>query len=242
MGLTGLVTVFSCSAHAQSAAVKGDCASSFRISDDAGLARIELKSDCRRGEKIRAAVGTSEQVAEVDQTGTARFVIILTQPATQISILYQDGSSELVDARFATSQQVMRITLQWFAPVDLDLHIIEPRGIVGGSGDSASAPTTLQFGKQDLVDNATGFGPFKESYVVADRVRHASAVFAVAIENVSRGRVAMGAHCLGGELAKVAVSLTVIDRGEIKHRNIELPTFTCGQKLSDTEYYQRVHF
>lgn len=213
--------------------------------ENSGLLTIRIRSECRRGQKVRATYGYTEFQAQFDAEGAAKFDIVLTEPKGEVVLQYTDRAQEKVDATFASLPVVLRISILWDTPVDLNLHVVEPRGIVGGMGDAAvvmpgAASRTL--GKIDLNDDGLGFGPFQESYVLANRLQSPDVTFWIGVENASRGRVPAGAHCQGGEYAKVPLTIVVADRGVIKKRNFELVPQPCGLTLDDRAYFQRLHY
>jgi hypothetical protein len=213
-------------------------------SSDRGLERITVTSRCRRGEAVRAIYGGSlQQQTFFSDEGEAQLAVALTDARTPITLSYQDGSTEDVafaPGSFESLSSVYRLTLQWNIPIDLNLHVVEPRGTLNGKGDATAGHAPEQFGVKgevDLVDDGSGAGPFQESYVFADRQARPTDIFTVYVENVSRGRIPADLYCGAGKFAEVAVSFIIVDRGSVTRRSVTLSPAACGRPLDDRSYY-----
>jgi hypothetical protein len=134
---------------------------------------------------------------------------------------------------------VFRITLQWDAPVDLNLHVIEPGGKLGARGDAAPGHASEIFdikGRIDLEDDGSGLSPFQESYVFPNALQRPAGEFTVHVENASLARPPSSPYCGTGEYAQVEFSLLIADHGEVKKHNFR-QTFPCGSSP-----YVKPHF
>jgi hypothetical protein len=229
------------------AAAPSTCpAATISVLDDLGLLRIRIQSDCHKGEKIYATYDTIEYTSQFDKNGLAIFSIPIVESQGNVLLRYQRdnaGDPGKLPFKSSTAGGAARITLQWEAPVDLNLHVVEPGGEAGKGGDAAvgpAGPAKPLLGKIDLLDDGSGFGPFQESYVIASGMQPATLV--AAVENASRGRMPSGEHCEGGEHALVLFSLVIMEKGKARRRRYELSARPCGQPLNDQSYFQRVHF
>jgi hypothetical protein len=224
----------------QADAIKTEVAAS----SDRGLERITVTSRCRRGETVRAIYdGNLQQQTFFSDEGEARLAVALTGALTPITLSYQDGSTEDVPfapGSFESLSSVYRVTLRWNLQIDLDLHVVEPRGILNGKGDATAGHAPGQFGVKgevDLIDDGSGAGPFQESYVFTDRRARPADIFTVYVENVSRGRTPAEPHCGSGKFAEVALSFIIVDRGSITRKPVTLAAAACGRPLDDRSYY-----
>jgi hypothetical protein len=253
MGLgTKLIAVFflaaalsarSVSIWAQESAVA--CQAIVNATNDHGLERIRITSPCRRGETVRASYGTWEQQAIFSDDGVASLAVAITNNAGPIVLIYRDGTQNEVQVDVSSLSAVLRITLQWYAPVDLNLHVVEPRGLPGGKGDAAAGHSPAQFdlaGRLDLEDGGSGLSPFQESYFFPNRVERPSDIFTVYVENVTRGKIPSGDYCGKGQYASVGVDLIVADRGKVRKSHIDLPALPCNVPVDQREYYLRLPF
>jgi hypothetical protein len=219
------------------------CPANVHSTNDSGLQRIHIFSPCRRNERVRASYGTHEQEAVFDQEGNADLAVAITDDRSAINLSYSSGPGEPVQTDPAGLATVYRITLQWDEPVDLNLHVVEPSGVVGGKGDATAGNSAAGLiGKIDLEDNGSGPGPFQESYVLPNRLERPSDILKVYVENVTRTREPFGPFCGQGEHAKIAVTLVVADRGRVRKLPFILPAMPCGDKLDDRSYYTRLPF
>jgi len=215
------------------------CPASVSAVNDYGLLRIKVVSNCRRGENFRVVNGTWEREVRFSEDGVAQLAVPLVETRGQVLLSYQDGAwSEVSAATVALSTNAYRITLQWELPVDLNLHVVEPGGTVGGNGDAAAktAGNARTLGRIDLEDDGKGVSPFLESYVITSPTQ-ARELYSVHIENVTRGWVPTGDHCRGGQYAQVPVTVIFWDRGQVSQRNLRLPVPSCNVRLSPAEYF-----
>ena len=198
--------------------------------NDHGLERVTVTSPCRRNEKVIATYGVLRQEKVFSAEGIAHFAIALTKDPSPVIVHYRDGTSSSVGIDTANLASVFRITLQWEAPVDLNLHVIEPGGKLGAHGDASPghAPELFDLkGRIDLEDDGTGLSPFQESYVFPNALQRPAGEFTIHVENVTLGRTPSGPYCGTGEYAQIEFSLLIADRGEVKKRNYK-QTFPCG--------------
>jgi hypothetical protein len=221
----------------------GVCPAAVKATNDHGLERIEIASACRRNESVRASYGSWEQEAAFSGEGVASLAVAITDDKSPIILTYRDETSTEIPVDTSALATVLRITLQWEAPVDLNLHVVEPGGVPGWKGDATAGHAPEQFGligKLDLADDGTGVGPFQESYVLSNRLDRPNDIFAIYIENATRGRRPSEDHCGQGQYARIGVNLIVADRGKINRRHIELPAAACNVFLDNREYYLRI--
>ncbi len=219
------------------------CPTAIHPENDHGLERIHIFSPCRRNERVRASYGTHEQEAIFDQDGNANLTVAITGGRNPINIAYADQSAAQVQVDPASLATILRITLQWDAPADLNLHVIEPGGVLNGRGDATAGNSAGGLaGKLDLEDDGSGPGPFQESYVLPNRFERPSGILTVYVENMTRTRAPSGQFCGEGEYARIAVTLIVADRGRVQQHPFLLPAMPCGSKLDDRSYYTKLPF
>jgi hypothetical protein len=218
------------------------CPTKIDAADRDGLAVVTVVSPCRAGQTVRATLGTLDVSAAINPAGEARIAIPVTAATNQISVTFEDGASEAVDVGFARIDDVLRITLEWDAAVDLDLHIVEPGGRIGGSGHVA-APV---FGKEvtlgflEVTSTGRELAPHFESYVFSRRADAPRETFGVFVEFVTRGQVPQGETCGAGTLARIQFTVTILDRGKLKRQDFEIPPATCGLTLDQRARFVRV--
>ncbi len=218
------------------------CEAAVTAFNDHGLERITIASPCRRNEKVSATYGVFQQETVFSDEGVAHFAVALTNEQRPIIVRYKDGKTHSVAIDTSNLPAVFRITLQWDAPVDLNLHVVEPGGRVGGKGDATPGHSPELFdlkGRIDLEDDGTGLSPFQESYVFPNGLQRPTGEFTVHVENATRGRVPSGAHCDKGEYAQIEFSLLIVDRGEVRKHLFKMLPLPCGQPLDDRTYYFR---
>jgi hypothetical protein len=216
-------------------------------SSDRGLERITVTSRCRRGEAVRAVYdGSLQQQTFFSDEGEAHLAVALTGARAPITLSYQDGSTEevpLARDSFENLSSVYRVTLQWNIAIDLNLHVVEPRGALNGKGDATAGHPPGPFGVRgevDLADDGSGPGPFQESYVFTGQ-RGPTDVFSVYVENVPRGRIPADPYCGAGKFAEVALTFIIVDRGIITRKPVTLTPAACGRPLDDRGYYVKPH-
>ncbi len=212
--------------------------------NDHGLERIKVTSPCRKNEPFWVSYGSWQQQAAFSDEGVASVAVALaTDNPSPIILSYRDGAEDKVAVDFSPLSSVLRITLQWDAPVDLNLHVVEPGGFPGKKGDASAGHSPALFGlmgRLDLEDDGSGLSPFQESYVLPNRLERPSDVFSVYVENVTRGKTPAGEYCGPGQYAKIGVNIIAVDRGKVKRRHIELPVARCDIALEDREYFLRL--
>src|SRR5271165_4263648 len=188
--LTLFVLLNATSAIAQES---GGCGANVSSSIDRGLMRIVVASPCRRNETVRVVYGAWEKQSVFSAEGVAKFEFVAIDDKNPVIIAYQDGTfSPEISVNTSSLGSVLRITVEWDQPVDLDLHVVEPAGALGGKGDAyakrpASALATI--GQLDLTDDGSGVRPFQESYVISNPPESARELFRIYLENVTRGRI-----------------------------------------------------
>jgi hypothetical protein len=210
---------------------------------DRGLERIKIVSPCRHGETVRASYGTWEQQAVFHDDGTASLAVALTDKPRPIILTFRDGTQKEIQTDASSLAPVLRITLQWYAPVDLNLHVVEPMGVPGGKGDAVAGHAPEQFGlrgRLDLEDDGSGLSPFQESYIFPDRPSRPSDIFTVYLENVTRGKTPSGEYCAKGQYAALEVDVIVADRNKVTKNHISLRPALCGVHLDQREYYLKL--
>lgn len=220
-----------------------DCKADVTAAHDRGLEKIKIVSPCRHGETVRASYGTWEQQAVFSDDGTASLAVALTDRPRPVILTYRDGTQSVIQVDGSSLAPVLRITLQWYVPVDLNLHIVEPMGVPGGKGDAVAGHAPEQFGlrgRLDLENDGSGLSPFQESYVFPDRTGRPSDIFTVYLENVTRGRTPSGEYCGKGQYAAFGIDVIVADRGRVTRTHIDLRPALCGVSLDQREYYLRL--
>jgi hypothetical protein len=222
--------------------VPAGCDANVQAWNDNGLERIVVTSPCRRNEQVHARYGVLQQETVFSDEGVAHFNIALTNERNPIILSYKVGKPDTVFFDTAGLSTVFRVTLQWDMPVDLNLHVVEPGGILNSKGDATANHAPEQYdlkGRLDLTDDGTGVSPFQESYVFPDRIGRPSDIFTIYVEDVSRGRVPSGRHCENGELAQIEFSLVIADQGKIRRQQFKLEPLPCGRTIEDRIYYFR---
>lgn len=221
----------------------GPCPANVFVTNEYGLLRIKAVSPCRRNETVRVVYGTWEREARFSEDGVVQLAAPVIEAKGQVLLSYLDGSwSEAIPGAPAQVANALRITLQWDAPVDLNLHVVEPGGSVGGRGDAVAGGTpggNGTMGRIDLEDDGKGVSPFLESYLITNPAK-ARELFSVHVENVTRGWVPAGDHCRGGQYAQVPITLVVWDHGQTSARNIRLPIASCNMRLAPAEYFIKI--
>jgi hypothetical protein len=210
--------------------------------NDHGLERITIRSPCRRNEQVYARYGLMQEETSFSPDGAAVFNIPLSNEPGPIILNYKDRTTNDIPVDTGSLSTVFRVTLQWDLPVDLDLHVVEPGGVVNGRGDATAGHAPEQFGVRgriDLTDDGSGLSPFRESYVFPNRIEQPSEIFTIYIEDVSRGRVPSGSHCGNGDLALVEFVVLIVDRGKVRRQSFKLSPQPCGQSIPHPLYYFR---
>jgi hypothetical protein len=208
--------------------------------NDRGLERITIRSPCRHDEQIYAKYGFQQEETTFSKDGVASFNIALTNERGPITLSYMDRTLDIVQVDTASLSTVLRITLQWDLPVDLNLHVVEPGGIVNGKGDATANHPPEQYGLKgriDLTDDGSGLSPFRESYVLPNRLERPSDIFTVYVEDVSRGRSPSAAHCDAGDLAQIEFQIIIVDRGKVRRQPFKLIPVPCNQEIPDRIYF-----
>jgi hypothetical protein len=219
------------------------CDAALSVTHDRGLERIKIVSPCRHGETVRASYGTWEQQAAFRDDGTATLAVALTDKPRPIILTFRDGTQKEIQTDASSMAPVLRITLQWYAPVDFNLHVVEPMGVPGGKGDAVAGHAPEQFGlrgRLDLEDDGSGLSPFQESYVFPDRSNWPSDIFTAYLENVTRGKTPSGEYCGKGQYAALEVDVIVANRGKVTKSHISLRPALCGAPLDQREYYLKL--
>jgi hypothetical protein len=89
--------------------------------NDSGLERITIISPCRRNETVRARYGILQPETVFSDEGVAHLAIALTNEHASVILSYNDGKTYSVTTDNSSLSAVLRITLQWDTPIDLDL-------------------------------------------------------------------------------------------------------------------------
>ncbi len=220
------------------------CVTTVQSKDERGAIRLSFESGCRANEKVRVTLGIREQQLRLDDKGSGTIVFIVTEPANRFDVLYQDGSTAEVTAIASGLNDIMRISLLWSAPVNLDLHVLEPRGLIGGKGDATRGRNAVEFnlkGTIDIEDDGSGLGPFRESYLFPGRIAEPESIFSIFVENVTRGRLPESDYCGSGEFAKIELTVIILDRGKVREQPFEMAAAPCGAHLGDQVYFHRLN-
>jgi hypothetical protein len=216
-----------------STAALAACAAKVTAEDRDGLAYVKVDAPCRSGERIRATLDTTDYLGQFDSKGSALVVVPVHTPQSAIAVAFEDGTSETVQANFAHHKDVLRVTLEWDAPIDLDLHVLEPGGRLEGPGHLSSRQKAgdLTLGRLELTSDGRATGPFIESYVFPRRIDLPRDTFGAFVEYASRGRVPSGDACGQGQYARIQFTVTIVDHGTVRRQEYEIPPATCGVAL-----------
>lgn len=209
-----------------------------------GLARLGIEDRCAPGAAVRVAYveqGLSFR-GRLDAAGRGEVGVSLVDPLASLEVAVEGWGTQPVAAPFPDHGRVVKALLAWDAPVDLDLHVVEPDGRLGGPTGVVSAAVPNRaggraLGRLERADDGKGPGGKLEAYVLEDAARAAGGSLGLLVSDASRGRLAAGEHCGAGRLAGVPYRLITLAGGQVRARRYALAALPCGRELDDAAFY-----
>jgi len=239
-GFLILATIASAAAQTQATCSNLDRLGTTHIQVNEQLARatVEVLQPGGAGRRVEVDYGDEAYIAMVGRDGKAQIGFGLTAAANEFDIQLSETPPIHCKLEVPEFKKVYRAILRWRDPIQLDLHVIEPGGRLGGAGDvGPSQPHGL--GQMDLIGHVPLDGGTSEtSYVVPDGSTLApDQIFEFRVEYVTRGMKPALPYCDDGALASAQMELIIIDRGIATNTNVGTNRLHCGVAVPENRRF-----
>jgi len=178
-----------------------------------GAAVLSIDSPCRRDAAVIFNVEGHPFHTVFDSSGHAETIVPLFKAITHITWPDPSGAEQKADVTFEDYDRTVQIVLVWDDPVDLNLRLVEPKGLFSadeaGNVYAGQPNTDLSHGYGTLVraDDGQAEGTHAEIYVLSSdrnpvlKGTAKNGAIAQKVEFVTRDAARKTPYCDGGELA-----------------------------------------
>lgn len=244
-----LLTILACETAA--AQTKGTCANAERIgstrlqvTEQNSRALVEIERPGGAGQKVEIEYGDELYVSRIGPDNKLQIAFSLMAPSNSFSIRLAETPALNCKIDVPEFKKIYRIVLRWHDPVQLNFHVVEPGGRIGGQGDVASdkpAPAGA-LGQMDVVGRVPDDGTTAEtSFVVPDAsVLPEDRPFDLRVEYLTRGMKPALPYCDDGPLASIQMDLIVIDRGVATTASVGTNRLHCGVAVPENRRFMRL--
>lgn len=199
-----------------------ECSHSRQVEESRGLAVIHFQDSCMAGQNLTLNYLGQGYLVSFDSDGKAIFKIGLSQTVNRITYDLR-GTERMIEIPVSSLAALLRVTLEWDARVDLDLHVTEPDG-----GHVYHAQLAGKYGEIDRDDIGTQAGRHQETYVIERSALNTGDEIAFVVTDYSRRNLNVtNDHCDGGAFATVPFTVVVLDRGEATRIEKSFEPFPC---------------
>ncbi len=211
----------------------------LRVEQQYGRAVVDITRPNGAGGKVEVDYGDEAYIGQFDRTGRLRIGFALVAPKNEFEIRIAETPPLTCSLDVPEFKRLFRIVMRWRDPVLLDLHVIEPGGRLGDTGDinPARPNTNLSegIGQMDLISGAPLDGATSEtSYVVRDtKSLPSDGVFDFLLDYVTRGTKPVLPYCDDGALASAQIDLILIDRGTVTASKVGTNRVRCGEDIPE---------
>jgi hypothetical protein len=235
-----LVTCASAAAQTQATCSNIDRlgATHLQVSEQLALATVDVLQPGGAGRRVEVDYGDEAYIGVVGRDGKAQISFALTAATNEFDIQLSETPPIRCKLAVPEFKKVYRAVLRWRDPIQLDLHVIEPEGRLGGVGDvGPNQPRGL--GQMDLIGRVPVDGGTSEtSYVVVDGSTLApDRIFEFRVEYVTRGMKPVLPYCDDGALASAQMELIIIDRGVATSTNVGTNRLHCGVAVPENRRF-----
>lgn len=200
-----------------------ECQHSREVGEERGLAIITFTDSCLAGKSLTLNYLGQEYPVHFDGEGKAEFKIGLSQTVNRITYDLR-GTERLIEIPVSSFAAMIRVTLEWDATVDLDLHVREP-----GEGHVFHAALQGSDGEIDRDDKGKQQGRHQETYVVLTEALANRDEIGFSVVNYARLNAgeSISDHCAGGTFERVPFTVLAIVRGDSQQFDGEFLPFAC---------------
>ncbi len=225
------------------------CKPTITARASAGLAQIDVDDPCTHGPTITISYQNELFVFPYDgATNKAQAQISLFAEQNQILVDPGDGKAAAVQVAFPEFRIMFKIALSWQAPVDLNLHVLEPFAVLGSAAGhihAGNANRTRDHGKGvlDLVHGGQAATHVQDYALPQPQLDFASGqLIGVRVEYASRGAQPQGDYCGKGRLASVPFRLRILNHGRVRDTvdSLSFAPAPCGEEIERDGVFKRV--
>ena len=238
--IVAFLLVSTTAARAQNAATcqgKADL-SQLIVTQTQGRATIEAEKPGNAGRKIEVEYGDDIFSRKFGADGRVRFGFALTAPKNRFVITIGETAPINCTLDVPGFNNFYRAILRWRDPIQLDLHIVEPGGLLGGAGHvSASNPNTdlkQGVGLVDIFGEVPVDGATAEMSYVADAAAiPPDGVFSFKVDYLTRGAMPEAPYCDDKPLAAPQFEFISIANGNVRTQRMSTNRARCREKIAD---------
>lgn len=214
------------------------CKDQYNVRVDRGLVIFSVNDVCRKGQLLRIESDGRHCTRPFDNNGQAEFKTVRNGQNT-LTFFASDNTPVVVNIPEANWSEgrhdITRITIRWENPVDLDLHVLEPRSSHFGSGHIWADQPNLDYhhGKGSLIlanDGISG-GCLEESYLVDLALLQHPGILRVAVDFAARSKALSEKTCGNGTYAKTGYTILEQHGNALSKKSSRIfSPWACGKK------------
>ncbi len=213
-------------------------ATQLKVTQQFARATVEIAQPGGAGRRVEIDYGDEAFFGTIGKDGKAQISFGLTAATNAFDIQLSEMPAVRCKIDVPEFTKVFRVILRWHDPIQLDLHVIEPEGLLGGPGD-IGPNQPRGFGQMDMIGRPpTEGGTAETSYVVPDGSTLApDRVFEFRVEYVTRGMKPALPYCDDGAMASAQMELIIIDRGVATSTNVGTNRLRCGVAVPENRRF-----
>jgi hypothetical protein len=213
-------------------------ATRLQVNEQSARATVDVLQPGGAGRRVEVDYGDEAFIGVIGRDGKAQISFALTSATNEFDIQLSETPAVRCKLDVPEFKKVYRAILRWRDPIQLDLHVIEPGGRLGGAGD-VGPNQTHGLGQMDLIGHVPVDGGTSEtSYVVPDGSTLApDRIFEFRVEYVTRGMKPVLPYCDDGALASAQMELIIIDRGVATNTNVGTNRLHCGVAVPENRRF-----
>jgi len=210
------------------------CADVVEAREVRGTGTIRIVNPCRAGQPIVFRTREDSYPRSFDPTGAVELKLSLACGPNDIAYPGQDGGQRIAFLE-TRCDDLIKITLKWQAPVDLDLHVQEQNADPGKAGwiyyGNLNRDNRRGLGELDIDDRGAHEGAKVENYQVQASRYPAGKLPKFYVVYFSRGSDPKLPYCGDGPLARVPYQVTVLNRGRSETYDGVFESVPCDKPL-----------
>lgn len=223
------------------------CSDNINYEVSNGTLHIYVTNHCRKGRQVTFEYEGKKYTAAFNNDGVADKKISLFKIINDITYDTIDGDTRHIEIRLSSLQDIIKVTLIWDDPVDLDLHVLEPNT---AGNIMTTSPGHIFFhnknehhdsglGFLDIDDTASGSGQHQENYVV-EKSKLSHGILDVRVDYFARGNTPSGDKCGNGSLSTIPFKLIVMNQGVVDNEvNYRVKSQPCNIQLQPDARIER---